>query len=543
MMPRLVVSQDRVGMLCLKLVLLTLSVVEVSTRTWARYWPGVKSVRDLRTYEYPEMAVEDLGEKSVGVAFSGGGSRAFTAALGQMNAFQNLGIWSELRYAAGTSGGSWALAAYSYRNRSSAELLGPIVGPSSLTPSELQKVYKGSARSFPSQAKVDYVNIEGDKWLDASWETFVGPAGVPKDTSLSSERHQRDPFPLFSMTMIGPASLTPLDNNSSQSTLRTLTATPLYVGTPLESRVKYSKLRRFTVGGFVEPAIFGCDGLHRVSSEDHILATDDDCRGLSVGDAAGFSSFYSGLAYANVLGSTANLEVGLHRTYYSKKETKRILFSAGGNRENVHLSGLLQRGVQRIVALYNSEQPLNLSWDPTLRPPTTTDITDDLTNFFGLDVRPSFENPTYNYIGLQVFPQKDFIPLALALQQSVRAGLGGVATSQHVTVSNDLLGVPAGLRVNVTWVYLSPSPLWFSLLPNETQTNLRDLIEFHNFPHFDTLNLILNTMQVNALTDLTSWVLLQNFHDHLSDIVSSDDTDLRPSEVLRTTTPAAAVVH
>ncbi len=44
-----------------------------------------------------------------------------------------------------------------------------------------------------------------------------------------------------------------------------------------------------------------------------------------------------------------------------------------------------------------------------------------------------------------------------------------VVTTTHTTVENKWFGVPAGLEVNLTWVYLSRASTWEAALPNDTR--------------------------------------------------------------------------
>ena len=64
--------------------------------------------------------------KAVGVGFSGGGSRAFTCAMGWVRALRDLGLWSEDLVVTSVSGSAWFLGPYLYAptNASDAALVG-----------------------------------------------------------------------------------------------------------------------------------------------------------------------------------------------------------------------------------------------------------------------------------------------------------------------------------------------------------------------------------------------------------------------------------
>jgi hypothetical protein len=85
----------------------------------------VVSTEDLRVARFIDR--ETPG--NVGVALSGGGSRAATAAMGQLRALHELGLLDRVRAISGVSGGGWLSAAWTFlpQDRSDAEFFGPYV--------------------------------------------------------------------------------------------------------------------------------------------------------------------------------------------------------------------------------------------------------------------------------------------------------------------------------------------------------------------------------------------------------------------------------
>ena len=66
-------------------------------------------------YAWPEDDVEAVASKpSVGVAFSGGGTRSYAASVGVAQALEALGLLSKIKYMSGVSGGSWFVSALAY---------------------------------------------------------------------------------------------------------------------------------------------------------------------------------------------------------------------------------------------------------------------------------------------------------------------------------------------------------------------------------------------------------------------------------------------
>jgi len=68
------------------------------------------STEDLRVARFIDR--ETPG--NVGVALSGGGSRAATAAMGQLRALHELGLLDRVRAISGVSGGGWLAAAWTF---------------------------------------------------------------------------------------------------------------------------------------------------------------------------------------------------------------------------------------------------------------------------------------------------------------------------------------------------------------------------------------------------------------------------------------------
>mmetsp|Transcript_19296 Transcript_19296/g.25048 ORF Transcript_19296/g.25048 Transcript_19296/m.25048 type:complete len:474 (-) Transcript_19296:23-1444(-) len=462
-------------------------------------WPGAKSLDELKeTYVFPEWTAPPAETwlnrtENLGVSFSGGGSRAFSSALGQICALRLLGLWPKVRYATSTSGGSWALTSYSYRNRSADTFLGNC----STLSKNLEISSPLAALSFPSEASLieDYTNLRGSQWIKAIAQIFIAPGGADPDAIMgwvntSSNNNtaslytpNEDPYPLIGISIWGPASETPRTNGS----LRVITTGPFAVGTGLESNVSYND-NTFAFGGFVTPSNFP-----------HMTLT----------TAAGFSSFAQGGALATLFGKIINTAAGLPRSYTSNNITiQDMLYADGGTVENVHLSALLQRGVTRIFAFFNTITPLNLDFDPYTEIANASLVADDLTSFFG--IKDTQASPTHDYSGIQLFATSDLPPLLKALQDSVRSGLGGIVTSNHTTIENIQLGVPSGLHVTITWYYLSFSSLWLDQLSPISRKLIEKDPLFIHFPHFSTADLHLSVAQASALASLASWTLLHN---------------------------------
>ena len=117
------------------------------SQTWA--FPNENAApSDRHPERFPErqilerFAADPLGDRGlIGVAFSGGGSRAYAAAMGQMRALHELGLLSRTDYISSVSGGSWASTVLTYTDTPLAELLGPGVPPKDITLAALRSPF------------------------------------------------------------------------------------------------------------------------------------------------------------------------------------------------------------------------------------------------------------------------------------------------------------------------------------------------------------------------------------------------------------------
>ena len=91
---------------------------------------------------FPEDGVQSVQRKfSSGIAFSGGGNRAYTASLGVAMAFEHLNLMQNIRYMSAVSGGSWFTGVYTYgRTKAGRPVkLPPVIPLKQLTPTVLNK--------------------------------------------------------------------------------------------------------------------------------------------------------------------------------------------------------------------------------------------------------------------------------------------------------------------------------------------------------------------------------------------------------------------
>ena len=108
-------------------------------------------------FTYPELGSSAYSLDSVkskrrlGIALSGGSSRAAALSLGWMRALHQLGVTKQAGYLASNSGSSWFSAPFSFQNQYPVEkFLGPYIPPDQLSVSVLDDTGKGTSGSFAS---------------------------------------------------------------------------------------------------------------------------------------------------------------------------------------------------------------------------------------------------------------------------------------------------------------------------------------------------------------------------------------------------------
>jgi hypothetical protein len=149
---------------CVCLLLLeSVRVFSWNSKAW-------QSVGD--TFTFPELisgAYPDIESKlNVGITFSGGGDRSFTATIGYLGAFHELGYVDKIRYIAGSSGGSWATVVYTYFQHDDIDdnvMLGKIVFPEDIIYSELSYMEPGCVRAYANSSE-RLSGVFFNDWMD-----------------------------------------------------------------------------------------------------------------------------------------------------------------------------------------------------------------------------------------------------------------------------------------------------------------------------------------------------------------------------------------
>lgn len=526
-----------------------------STSLLTRMW-----VSEGTRYTWPEQMA---GVKpNLGICFSGGGTRALSAAMGQMRALLSIGFLQRADYISSVSGGSWASAAFAYYRSgatSDEQFLGAMADPGSLSLQGLEVLDPcclGHTATLNLGDVLLKLALERKVPAAALWEASIGqvffqPFGLwspdqPWNFSLDAATVSgicaanpcldagsfltvrkpaaySIPYLLVNATVDGPAASAPYYPDPRVM----VTYSPLYCGVPYRSTLTYpmkgGPLSRQAVvgGGFIEPFAWGSGTPLGAAANGSIrVPLPPSPFGLAL--ASGTSS----AAFAAAFESYAELDGLLPEGDYWAPSAgdggvpmaERFLFGDGGNLENLGMIPLLQRGVRHIVVFANSDTPLRLTYDPSL-PPSESDIDSDISTLFGF---PTSSVPlTLGTPSNHVFPQADWVSLVGKLAAAKQQGAPMVVPMTHTILANAWWGLEGGQTVEVLYVYLDRVNEWTKLLHDTIQAELKlgFFGKFRDFPNYATVdeNLIppqsltqLTPSQVNLLADLTCWVVRQS---------------------------------
>ena len=259
--------------------------------------------------EWPELQTAVGSRPPYALVFSGGGSRAYVAAMGILGALTELGVVDRIRYLGGASGGGWATAAYSYYQpntqifrakkgqlsaSSDEELLGNITFPSEITEENLETIAPTCLRGSVNKDVIErfakqflHYGFHFHKvFIAGVHDVYLSRAGIPSpydkvptmfsyDAATVEDIRKRNPlvrnefifptpgrpFPTLGFTLLGPTSLLPL--NKDNRTYSILESNPLYTGRPdtclytYHTSSKKKSSQEKLVGGAIESWTFG----------------------------------------------------------------------------------------------------------------------------------------------------------------------------------------------------------------------------------------------------------------------------------------------
>ena len=542
--------------------------IEVKPTTYsARVWP----MSQTGPAPFPEEALPGWpfpNTTNTGLCFSGGGSRALSAAMGQMRGLRALGLMSKARYISSVSGGSWASTAYTFLPSviSDDDFLGQNLEPDQIWWTKLGSFPQdclGNAATHSLWDALEYMKKiavpKDERWLRTVGYLFLRPFGksdarpfglnninwfftwseetrqeilqhnpgldIGFYTVENDARVDQRPYLIVNGTWIWPPSFLGHQN------LVPIEMTPLYVGMPKAYSISDGKQSRTIGGGFVESFAFGSSLVGPDPSAPGRAFTTVPSQPFNLSDISGVSStFFAGAAddvdqqewvpQFDYWPVTSGIE-GVESDVYT--------FGDGGVLDNTGILALLARRVKNIIAFINCETPI---WKEAMFNHIRVD--DMLPPLFGYEPFSDFHpyrlypadsrNPWKN---LKVFKSEDFLTLVDSFYAAYEQGTTVMHQAEYEIETPNFFGIDyGGQKVNILWVYNNRVDAWQKQIPDpriqealaEGQGDFRRG-PLKNFPNYSTafddvviwnpltwrLFGDLDAPQVNMLANLSHW--------------------------------------
>lgn len=177
--------------------------------------------------------------RPTGVCFSGGGSRAFVAALGQLEALRQMGLITSVDHIAGVSGGGWASAVHCWSDDDAVPTL--LLPPEELDWRALRNIppapegpHLSICRASIPRYFLRALTLRGlpvyEAWRRAIHQVLLRPLGMPETAPLSQPCATGVPMPLLGAAILGTPQAAPFD--VAQRSFRCLEMTPTTIGPP-----------------------------------------------------------------------------------------------------------------------------------------------------------------------------------------------------------------------------------------------------------------------------------------------------------------------
>lgn len=496
----------------------------------------------------------------VGVCFSGGGSRALSAAMGQMRGLKNLNLLDEVFFISSVSGGTWASASYTYLPPEFDEddFLGLVVDPGKLTFWNWNPQHPEYALDYLSPNNLGNVPPALGVFDDLEailkfklyygydnnelWQGLVGNFILSR-WNLWNPDENGQPKQYYTHT---PAYLGwkggILDRNKQLKPDQflcvrrqrpfyvmngSLVSNPTVKGSQLlyfESSTISLGVRNFFPGigpggrdiggGLLQPFAMGSQRLKDLPAQYASVSVPE--RPFSLADMVGISS----AAFAETVQSNFPILDGLIPQYRywpvkgqpsAKNSGYTYEFADGGSLEDTGITSLLARNVPNIIAFVNGQTPLTKDNNGNVV------VDSQIQLLFG--IAPSEASleykeakrrdvPNDDVTFTKVFSSSDYNALAQGLWKANSSPYNGTAMYMQTlnVLPNTNFGIQGNYSVRVLWVYNTWVPNWYNLLTDDLVVSYADEQYEDNFPNYNTVSqLNLSARQVNLLANLSCW--------------------------------------
>ena len=529
-------------------------------QVWARYWSIPPDLWQGKIkWDPPERTALDkqVELRDLGIAFSGGGTRAATATLGQLRALNENGWLKHVRYVSAVSGSTWAAVPYVYSTTTADTLFGKTVAHDALTKAFLEtelpktgigraivdsglfasgareaarvflraELAKGENSRIPVRLhslvrrfvvggdSETYANVLARIFINPfiangnarryTWDadTFNDIKVIDGDAPLGVKDFIRTapnrPFLISSGTMIyqHPAYDYPR--------LIPVEYTPLYTGV----RQQYGD----SLGGiYVSPYAYGATAVGSAEANRVRVTLKNEGRPFTLADviassgAAPLLALYRGVPVKELERATAAFPTFNH---FSVRATAGgpqattpvpdLLHGDGGFSDNLGVMPLLARGVRNIMVFVNGAEPF-----------TENESIEAL--FWRLNKQDdSGGDRSMN----GVFDPDKYWAIKDGIDAAVSRGEPPIFCDTGWNVrKNELYNIAGYSGLNICWIHNEKVAAWNETLPADTQALMKGR-SFRHFPWFSTFEenkphvIKLRKEQVHLLSQFTSWML------------------------------------
>ncbi len=540
--------------------------LEVKARAW-------KTMHE--ACEFPERnygsVTEYLNEKnSFGVAFSGGGTRSASAAIGQLKALETLGWMDRTMYISAVSGGAWAAVPYIYQPRhnvSEFDFLGDLkekepnveykISEVDLTkeppkyslpyaienigfvfPQVLMNLWRGNeaygqviGKQFLTDAGIDRKKLFTFNTDSIDTIMQYQPRGVSKELFVTADTLSKPPYLIVGATALP---LTKGDGGFEGGKAKNsypVEITPLYTG--IRPNEKFdTKNGGHIGGGYIES--FAYDAYKRNSNFQvnnkygtHFSIKNKNSR-FTLADVIGASGAAPVAGFERIPLLPNFVFPKFNHQPINRENSriwKKLPHGDGGHLDNLAVMPLLIRKVQNILVFINTPTKFN---PEKCHSPDKCEITTDLQSYFGVGEEAMKDHP-YNEVIDD--GSKRFDSLINAYKEKHEAGMPLVHCENYLIKpkvnsqrrysfnANDSTYTP-----NICWVYLDKARVWNESIVQDASEgagkNTRQLRnnkrKFNRFPQFRTFFenwwqggqiIDLDIPQVNAISMLTNWTV------------------------------------
>ena len=500
---------------------------------------------------YPEQTIARFSAASGqwGVAFSGGGPRAFSAAIGQMRGLEAAGVLDNVGAISCVSGGAWFGTTFTYAptTYSDAALLGPLVQPENITVSGLHQIPKnylgscitnlsdGALAVYALEAYIEYKanTIPADKFYSRIInKAFLQPYGLGDEKTLVTlnadtlasikqrnlnlsasffvQRPNR-PFLIVGGTQIytpGQVKQQVKQVGLPGQFYRNIEFTSLYTGAA--QLANESSLGTSFGGGFVENFAFDTPAPTLVSG--NMASVPAGKYPFLLSDMIGCSSAAIAAYVLQDLQAYKNLDPFPSFTYWpisgSKPQATAYSFGDGGILENTGVVSLLRRGYKTIFAFVNSPLPIG-----SVSKESVMGIDSQISRLFGFVPEQNDGTPQTT----QVFASADYQAVVDGLIAAKKAGIATVYTGNFPVIENNAFNI-APYTPKIFWIYNDRNMVWMNKLRPAVVALFKNA-GLQNFPNYSTTFqneyelLYLAPRQVNLLAHMWAYTVSEGLKE------------------------------